>query len=130
MNVMEHIFETQFVFAEQVRTVKRGGLLVYTTPFMHHIHASPDDYHRYTASAYERLVKNYGCTIVECRALGKGIFSMIYQYVGGAIPFNFFRTVFMKLSILLDSLFYKISKRYRRFASTIPLGYFVVMKKD
>lgn len=130
LNVLEHIFEINTAFSEQVRCVRQGGTLIFATPFMHHIHASPDDYLRYTDSAYRRLAQKYNCTIVSIVPLGDGFFSLGFQSIGGSIPTFFLKSVFRSLAMHLDWFGNKISKHYRRLSARIPLGYFVVMTKN
>lgn len=130
MNVMEHIYSADFVFSEMIRCLKSGGMLVCSTPFMHYIHASPDDYYRYTGSVYQKLAEKNNCTIVAITPLGKGFFSVCHQFIAGIIPLSVLRQASMYIASILDGLLYKYSSRYRDFAKTIPLGYFVVMRKN
>jgi SAM-dependent methyltransferase len=129
LNVLEHVFEVQHVFSEQVRCVKKGGSLVVATPFIHHIHASPDDYLRYTSSFYERLAKKNNCTIETITPLGEGFFSLCFQCIGGKIPTFYLKFIFKKIFISIDRFLNKFSSKYRKLTSTIPLGYFVVFRK-
>lgn len=130
LNVLEHIFEINTAFGEQVRCVKRGGKLIFATPFIHHIHASPDDYFRYTDSSYRRLAAKFDCTIESIVPLGDGFFSLGYQCIGGALPTSFVRDMFRVIAVSLDKGLNRISKKYRTLTSRIPLGYFVVMVKN
>ena len=129
LNVMEHIFESVHVFSEQVRCVKKGGLLIFATPMVYHIHGSPDDYLRYTASSYKRLAQKHNCTIVSIEPIGTGLFSLIFQTVEGGIPRGGLRRAGKWLALRLDSLFNKISKKYRILTERIPLGYMVIIQK-
>jgi SAM-dependent methyltransferase len=128
MNVLEHIFDYHNVFAETARVIKKGGLFVSTVPFMHHIHGSPDDYHRYTESTYRKLASKYGFDIVLIKPLGYGLFSLIFQSVGGWIPTNIIRQFFNILATSFDKLLLNF-KLYQSLRDRIPLGYFWVMKK-
>lgn len=129
LNVLEHIFEVQNAFSETVRVVKSGGTLVFATPFMHHVHGSPDDYGRYTESHYKKMASKYGCDIVSITPLGQGFFSLGYQCVGGSLPTNTLRQIMKRTALFLDSCGNHLSSRYQTLSARIPLGYFVVMKK-
>lgn len=129
LNVLEHIFETNLVFSEQVRCVKSGGKLVFATPFMHHIHGSPDDYLRYTESAYRRLAEKFGCTIELIVPLGYGFFSLGFQCVYGVIPSEILRKIVKEICVGFDKILNKISRKYRTLTSRIPLGHIVVIVK-
>lgn len=129
LNVMEHIFEFENAFSEQVRCIKKGGKIVLAVPFMHYIHGSPDDYLRYTASSYRRLAEKYNVEIEEIYPLGEGLFSLIFQLIGGSLPTNFLRQALRKFAVFSDRILNKISKRYKKLTERIPLGYFVIFVK-
>jgi SAM-dependent methyltransferase len=129
MNVIEHVFEFENVFKETMRSIKPGGCAVFAVPFMHHIHASPDDYLRYTESAYRRLAQKHGCNVEKIEGLGYGFFSLGYQCIGSSIPTNIGRTMTKRLSVSIDKILNRLSARYRKLTSCIPLGYFVVFMK-
>jgi len=128
MNVLEHIFDYHNVFTETARVLKSGGQFVLTVPFMHHIHGSPDDYHRYTASTYRKLADKYRFEILRLETLGFGFFSLIYQTVGGKVPTNFLRQLCKNISIGLDKALLHFSN-YQKLRDNIPLGYFIILKK-
>jgi SAM-dependent methyltransferase len=128
MNVLEHIFDFNNVFAETHRVLKSGGLFVNTTPFIHHIHGSPDDYFRYTKSAIEKLATKHGFILEDIKVLGFGLFSLIFQTVGGWIPTKELRFVIKKSCIFLDKVLLNFSK-YKALNQRIPLGYYSVMRK-
>lgn len=129
MNVLEHVFEFENVFKETVRSIKSGGRFVIAAPYMHHIHGSPDDYLRYTNSAYRRLSEKYGCEIEEIVPLGYGFFSLGFQCIGGAIPTTFLQALTKKVSVSLDKLLNRVSKKYKKLSERIPLGYYVIYVK-
>lgn len=125
-NVLEHIYKYENVFDECSRVLKSGGKFISATPFMHHVHGSPDDYFRYTKSSLELLLQENEFENIEIEEMGYGLFSLIFQVVGGAIPTNFLRAIFKNLSIFIDKFFLKISSKYRVLTKRIPLGYFVI----
>ena len=129
LNVLEHVYEFENAFSEQVRCVKIGGKIVIAVPFMHHIHGSPDDYLRYTESALRRMAHKHGCEVESLSTLGGGLFSLIFQCIGTGLPDKRLQSFFKVIFVLLDKGLNKISKHYRTLASIIPLGYFVVLTK-
>jgi SAM-dependent methyltransferase len=128
MNVLEHIWDTHNVFSEVARVLKSGGLFVSAVPYMHHIHGSPDDYNRYTESAFKKYAERYGFEMVEIKTLGGGLLSLIYQCVGGWLYFNILKTFAKWLCTTLDDIF-SVIPQYEKLARNIPLGYFWIMKK-
>jgi SAM-dependent methyltransferase len=127
-NVLEHIFEFQNVFEEVHRVLKPGGLFVNTTPFMHHVHGSPDDYFRYTKSAIVSLANKYNFEVKEIKPLGYGFFSLVWQTIGGWLPTSLLRLVGKNISIGLDKLLLNF-KKYQELRDRIPLGYYFVLVK-
>jgi len=130
LNVLEHVFEFEHVFREQVRCVKKGGTMIFATPMVYHIHGSPDDYMRYTASSYERLAKKYDCTIVSLEPIGYGLFSLLFQTLEASTPRGFIRESLKKLAIATDKLLVRFFKKYATLKDRIPLGYFVLLKRN
>lgn len=128
MNVLEHIYNYRNVFSETARVIKSGGMFVSTVPFMHHVHGSPDDFHRYTESTFRRLAHEFKFEVVEIKPLGFGLFSLIFQTIGGFVPTALFRFLLKKCCVYADSFLLHF-KRYRNLRARIPLGYYVVLKK-
>lgn len=129
LNVLEHVYEFDNAFSEQVRCVKKGGNIVIAVPFMHHIHGSPDDFIRFTESALKRMGKKYGCEITLLETLGEGLFCLLFQCIYPAIPTLVFKSWCKKLFIKIDYFLNKISQKYSKLSTSIPLGYFVIYKK-
>lgn len=128
MNVLEHVYKYDNVVSETFRVLKRGGLFIFAVPFMHHIHGSPDDYFRYTRSAIEEMLTENKFESIEIGEIGLGLFSVFYQSSSGMFP-PIFKGLFKNLAVFTDSVFLKLSKRYRDVSKRIPLGYFVTAKK-
>lgn len=128
MNVLEHIFDFHPVFSEVYRVLKPGGTFVSSTPFMFHVHGSPDDYFRYTESALRSLAAKHGFTVERVEVLGYGIFSLLWQTVGGVIPTSILKSAGKAISISLDKILLHF-KPFQRLRNRIPLGYFWVFKK-
>ncbi len=96
LNVFEHIYNFHNAFRESNRVLKIGGKFIISTPFMFNIHGSPDDYFRYTKSSLIRILKENDFVDIEIQELGFGIFSLVFQAIGGVIPGNFLRTIIKK----------------------------------
>lgn len=130
LNLIEHIFDTHNIFAETSRVLKSGGLFVSAVPYMHHIHGSPDDFVRYTDSAYKKFAERYGFEVVSIKGLGYGFFSLFFQTltVYKTLPWAPLFNAVKHICIGLDKLLLHISY-YKKLAASIPLGYFWIMKK-
>ncbi|MHB1117942.1 MAG: methyltransferase domain-containing protein, partial [Minisyncoccota bacterium] len=86
MNVLEHVYGFDNVISETSRVLKKGGIFIFSVPFMHHIHGSPDDYFRYTRSAIEKMLKEHNFKDIEIQEIGLGLFSLFYQSAAGMFP--------------------------------------------
>ncbi len=130
MNLIEHIFDTHNIFSEVSRVIKPGGLFVSSVPYMHQIHGSPDDYVRYTDSAYKKFAEKYGFEIVYISTLGTGIFSLIFQIITiyRIFPFSWLYNFMQFILVSLDKILLLVPY-YKKLVNSIPLGYFWVMRK-
>lgn len=128
MNVLEHVYDFNNVISETFRVLEKGGRFICAVPFMHHIHASPDDYFRYTRSAVEEMLKKNKFENIDIREIGPGLFSMFYQSCSGMFP-PYLKGIFKNLSLFIDRVLSRLSRRYRKVSKRIPLGYFVVAEK-
>ncbi len=58
-DTIEHVREPWRATAEVLRCLKPGGVILMTSVWYFPIHAYPDDYWRFTASAFDALLKDY-----------------------------------------------------------------------
>lgn len=63
--VMEHLREPDRFLAECFRTLKDGGCIYISVPFMWHVHDAPYDFFRYTRYGLEYLLKKNGFDKVQ-----------------------------------------------------------------
>ena len=108
--------------------LKIGGCLVIATPFMFHIHGSPDDYFRYTESALKKTCQKAGFSNVKVINIGTGLFSLIAQTIVSKLKNHTIKSFIQYFFITIDNLLGLIPV-YASLVKTIPLGYFVVAKK-
>lgn len=129
INLIEHVYKVSNVFTETFRVLKPGGKFIIVVPFFHHIHGSPDDYHRYTASCLRRMCSDAGLSEISIKELGGGLFSTWFQMVGGKIRPIFLRDLFKDLSHGLDSFLAEHIQAFDKLRKNNPLGYLVVAEK-
>ncbi len=129
LNLLEHLFNYQNAVRESYRILKAGGELIGSTPFMFHVHGSPDDCFRYTKSALEKIFKQAGFKEVEIKELGSGVFGIVYQTTIDFYRLRWLnalaRIFFLFLDGILNLLWPNsyLSKKY------FPVGYFFRAKK-
>jgi SAM-dependent methyltransferase len=128
LNVLEHIFEYRNVITESKRILKSGGTIVIATPFMHHIHGSPDDFHRYTDSAYAKIAQSHDLSVICIKPLGGGLASLCFQSLRAHIPTDFLKNFCGVIARETDHVL-ALLPRYSRIIASTPLGFFVVYQK-
>ena len=68
-SVLEHLEEPAAALREACRVLEPGGVAVYVTPFLWHVHEEPRDFYRYTRYGLKHLFGAAGFTQVEVTAL-------------------------------------------------------------
>lgn len=76
--VLEHIFETDAFIGECHRLLAKGGIGIFTIPFLWQCHAEPNDFYRFTRHGLEKLFVRRGFRIVELRPIG-GAYAALIQ---------------------------------------------------
>jgi len=72
-NVFEHIPDTRALLLEIRRTLKEGGFLVATIPFLMRVHQKPYDFNRYTNFQWNALLIETGFEIIDLKGLSTPI---------------------------------------------------------
>lgn len=126
INVLEHLYGYQEVLKEAARITKAGGQIVAVVPFIHPIHAAPNDYFRYSKSTLERLFYDNGFRAVEVAEIGGGISLASANLFGRFLP-GFLASLVGFLAQVADRSFLflarKLKKNYN--GDEYPLGYLV-----
>lgn len=60
---LEHVYDFETVFSEQLRVLKPGGRLLLVVPFLYYYHAAPDDYFRFSSTALDRLLGRFNIIV-------------------------------------------------------------------
>jgi SAM-dependent methyltransferase len=133
-NVLEHIFEYRALLEESARVLKPGGVAVIAVPFLFPVHASPQDFHRFTAETLRRELERAGFAEVAVRVLGGGVFAARYALLDRLLPkplrlVNFYtwRYVAYALDAAFAALARALGKRYA--PNDYALGYLATAVK-
>lgn len=135
INVLEHIFEYRTLLLEAVRVLKPGGTIVIVVPFLFPVHPSPEDFHRFTASALRRELGGAGLQDVSVQSLGGGVFESRYLLLDRLMPrplrlvrFYASRYVARALDAIMRRLAHVMKKKYLQ--EDYSLGYCAVGSKS
>ncbi len=80
-NILEHIYNHNFLAAEAFRVTKKGGQLLGFVPFLINYHPDPHDYFRYTSEALEKIFHQAGFSNIKIKAIGGGPFFVNFNNV-------------------------------------------------
>ncbi|MCX6719194.1 MAG: methyltransferase domain-containing protein [Candidatus Taylorbacteria bacterium] len=67
---LEHYDDTNAIAKEMYRILKPGGIIVFTVPFIWPLHETPNDEHRFTPYALEKVFNRAGFKKVELSPTG------------------------------------------------------------
>ena len=76
--VLEHISDPEKYVGECYRLLKRGGIGIFTIPFLWPLHSEPFDYYRFTKYALEKLFMAKGFDIIELGPM-EGAYAALIQ---------------------------------------------------
>ena len=128
MNVLEHIKSINNCFRNINDILDEDGTLYGSTPFLFHIHKSPNDYYRYTQQFLEEFLKENGFKSIEVKVLGPGVFCNMYSSLFNLtkkIPL--LNIIIFQTAIILDKI---LGIFLRNLKNINPLGYFFIAKKN
>ena len=95
--VIEHISNIDDIIDEIYRVMKKGGLLLITTPFLWNENEAPYDFARYTSFGLKVLLEKHGFEIIEQRK-SMNYIQIIYQMKAEYWRnyFSKFQSIFLK----------------------------------
>lgn len=130
MNTIEHVYDARFALQEMCRVTKPGGEFVCSVPFLHRIHAYPNDFFRPTDRWWEEALKDAGFEDIEIIPLLWGPFSTGLACSGAPGPFRKLRIHAM---LLLDLAYISLGKFLKKgFINNLPfysVGFFIRARK-
>jgi SAM-dependent methyltransferase len=131
--VLEHCFDYNTYIKECLRTLKPGGIIFFTVPFLWPLHEGPYDYYRYTPHALKKMFKDLGQDDLELFSLGGwnaslatmiGLWSKRYLSKKKSKLLNPVIIPFMKYLIKKD----KVKTNFEN--NTMSTGFCGVLKKN
>lgn len=128
LEVLEHVSNPVAAISEFMRILKKGGVVVCSTPFIFPIHDEPNDYFRYTSYGIRHLFRKFNLVLLKER---NGYFHAIYVLLlrilnAGTFLQKIIAVIFAPLIILCAPLVYILDKAYKN--SRITTGYFYIYR--
>ncbi len=118
-NILEHIYNHNFLVSEIKRVTRKGGKLLGFVPFLVNYHPDPHDYFRYTKEALKKILVEAGYQNVVVTETGGGPFAVNYNNIILSIPI-LFRLFVFPVYYVVDRLFIWIRPKSK---NRYPLGY-------
>jgi SAM-dependent methyltransferase len=115
--VLEHCPEPSLVLKEVHRVLKNDGNVVFSVPFLWHLHESPWDFYRYTPYAIKKLFGDGGFSLEVLETFGSNDRAFLHAYFiwlkKGRLP-KAVRFVIYLLTLPLILLFLAFTKSRNR----------------
>lgn len=112
--VLEHLEEPELALKECHRVLKRGGVAIYSVPFIWHLHEEPRDFYRFSKYGLKHLFEKVGFEIIEIKALsgfwvtfGQLFVYNIYRFNRGPLKYI---PVIPVLGLVIQGISYLLDK--------------------
>ncbi|MDP3962766.1 MAG: methyltransferase domain-containing protein [bacterium] len=124
MNVLEHVYNYNFLVSEMRRILKPGGQLIGFVPFFINYHPDPHDYFRYTKEALRKILEDFH--EIEVREVGIGPMCVGLNNIVLYLP-SFLKVLLFLPCYFLDKAWLRVRPDI---TSRYPLGYIFSARKS
>lgn len=122
-NVLEHIYDWEFIFKEIKRLLVKDGKVYIIIPFLYPIHGAPNDFKRVTGSYLEKFLKIKKFYDIQVFPISYGPMTN-----SNIVGYNnkYCRGFFCSISMIFDNFFRIIlKKKLIKYSANNPLFYYV-----
>ena len=105
--VLEHVFNPDEFLDEVNRTLKLGGKILMSVPFVWDEHSQPHDYARYSSFGVVHLLKSHGFEIIEHRKTlndMRVMFQLLNCYIHKILPFKTYNARLICYVVLISPI--------------------------
>ena len=96
INILEHLYNYNFALKEAKRVLKNGGLIICVVPFFLNLHASPNDYFRFTRQSLNKILEDAQFSNISIQEVGRGFFAVHYYLWQRFLPSFFDFLIFIQ----------------------------------
>jgi len=120
--VLEHLREPKFVLGEIFRILKKGGVLLLTTPMTWPLHEVPNDFFRYTCFGLRYLLEEAGFIDIKIKPGNKNSITLVQLVIQSLRRpiFKPFVVVFNLLGLVILKLFPEVRNDM---TTNLPIDY-------
>lgn len=125
-NLLEHLYNYNHLLQDVARTLKKGGQIFGSVPFLVGYHPDPRDYFRYTSEALRKIFVENDLSEPQIRILGNGPFLAAFSQLEFMLP-RVIKMLFCPLAYFSDSFLFTV--RPALLKEKFALGLFFVATK-
>ncbi len=122
-NILEHVYDWNFLLSEAHRLLKNNGSLLVIIPFSYPIHGCPDDFIRVTDSYLKRKLKDFNFNNINIYSIAYGPFSTAQLFM---MRHKYLQNYIGQFFVLIDFILKKvIPRKIAAYTKKSPLFYYV-----
>ena len=122
-NILEHVYNWDFLLSEAHRLLKNNGCFYIIIPFSYPIHECPDDFIRVTESYLKRKLEDFHFKNINIYSVSYGPFSTAQLFM---MRHRYFQNYIGQFFVLVDFILKKlIPKKIAAYTKKSPLFYYV-----
>ncbi len=136
IELFEHVQEIKVGLKECYRVLKKGGVIIISMPFLHHIHADPFDYQRWTHFKWKEELSKIGFKITKFLVMGKFFTNLAESFRQFILAFSrtlsnlrYFLRIILPFLNILPRLDNKNIVKNDPVLAKYHGGYFIIAKK-